>query len=328
MSSLLKFPQFIYRGFTEYTRQGFLENSKRFNGSALDVDMTGKTVVITGANSGLGYATATEIAKKGATVCILCRNEARGKQALDEIVRDTGNKNIFLYVIDLSQMKSIKKFYDNFNPSGELASCHVLIHNAGMIAESYSLTDEGIESSFATNTLGMYYLNKLMLPNLEASRPSRVVVVSSGGMYNERLNVNDLQFKSSWFYSGVNAYAQNKRQSVELATKWNELYREKGIKFFSMHPGWASTPGVSKSLPMMDSYIGKDRLRTPLQGADTILWLACSREPLEYTRSDFFFDRQATSPHLMLAFTQSTPKEVDSLLSQCEELVQAALNHI
>lgn len=107
-------------------------------------------------------------------------------------------------------------------------------------------------------------------------------------MYNERLNVKDLQFKSKWFYNGTTAYAQNKRQSIELVTRWNTMYPTKGIRFFSMHPGWASTPGVSRSLPSMDTYLS-DRLRTPLQGADTTIWLACSRTATDYCNSDFFF---------------------------------------
>lgn len=328
MAFLTRFPQFFYNGFIEYGQSGFLENSKQFKADALNVDMKGKVVIITGANSGLGKVTALEIAKKGATVHMLCRNKTKGTEAQEEIKTESGNKEVYLHEVDISEMKSIKSFYESYNKGSDLAPCHVLIHNAGMIAEAYKLTIEGLESSFATNTLGMYYLNKLMIPNLEASRPSRVVVVTSAGMYNKRLNVKDLQWKNSFYYSGIQAYAFNKREGVELTTRWNQMYGDKGIRFFSMHPGWASTPGVSKSLPLMDSYLGPDKLRTALQGADTMIWLACAREPVEYANSDFFFDRKAVSQHYALAGTTSTPKEVDSLVSQCEALIEEALNHI
>jgi len=330
MAFLTRFPQFFYKGMTEFSQAGFLENSKHFDSKALDVDMKGKVVVITGANSGLGKVTAMELAKKGATVHMLCRNEQKGIEAQKEIQNESGNKDVHLHKVDVSEMNSIKEFYEKYNQKSSqqgISPCHVLIHNAGMISESFATTKEGLETSFATNTLGMYYLNKIMVPNLEASRPSRVVVVSSGGMYNRRLDVRDLQWKHSWYYNGILAYAYNKREGVELTTRWNEMYNNKGIRFFSMHPGWASTPGVSKSLPSMDKYLGPGKLRTPLQGADTIIWLSCAREPLEYANSDFFFDRKAVSPHLTLAATSSTPKEVDSLVSQCEGLVEEALNH-
>ncbi|KAI9299065.1 Dehydrogenase/reductase SDR family member 12 [Neoconidiobolus thromboides FSU 785] len=325
MSLLFKFPQFMYNGIYDYCQAGFLKNSERFNLNALNVDVKDKVFIVTGGSKGLGKVTAMEIAKRGGTVHILCRDEASGQKAVEEIKKEATNDSIFLHLVDLSSLKNLNKFYKTFNQTHktnkELAQCDVLIHNAGFIAEKYQLTEEGIESSFAVNSLAPYYLTKLFLPNLEASKEARVIFVSSGGMYNSKLEPKDLQFKKVWFYSGVSAYAQNKRQQVEMAKKLSQVYSGKGIRFLSMHPGWCATPGVSKSLPFMDKYLGDKVLRTPLQGADTILWLALSKEPYEYANGDFFFDRKPVSPHYPYANTTASEQEVNSFISQCENLI-------
>ncbi|GJM98087.1 hypothetical protein PR202_ga15063 [Eleusine coracana subsp. coracana] len=105
-----------------------------------------------------------------------------------------------------------------------------------------------LELNFAVNVAATYTLTELVMPLLEKAAPdARVITVSSGGMYTEPLN-KDLQFNDGNF-DGTQQYARNKRVQVALTEWWSEKYRDKGVGFYSMHPGWADTPGVAKSLP-------------------------------------------------------------------------------
>lgn len=180
------------------------------------------------------------------------------------------------------------------------------------------MTPDNLETNFSTNTLGTYYLTKALIPLLTAASPdARVVTVSSGGMYNEKLDTTDLQFEKMKTFDGVKAYAQNKRAQVELTNRWAELYPN--INFYSMHPGWCATPGVEKSLPSL--YKFKNQLRAPSEGADTIIWAAASEEVKKYPSGSFFQDRKVVGQHLPLSGTQSKPEEVDVLISKLDEIL-------
>jgi dehydrogenase/reductase SDR family protein 12 len=143
-------------------------------------------------------------------------------------------------------------------------------------------------------------------------------------MYNKRLELSDLQSTKGAF-NGTLAYAQTKRQQVELTETWAKMHR--GIKFFSMHPGWAETPGVQTSLPTFHNYM-QGKLRTPEQGADTIVWAAIADEAVSNIRSGaFLFDRKEVSQHLPLSQTQAKPGDVEILMQKCDELIKDALSN-
>ncbi|XP_031955599.1 dehydrogenase/reductase SDR family member 12 isoform X5 [Corvus kubaryi] len=187
-------------------RSGYESASRHFNPADVEVDVAGRSFLVTGANSGIGKATAKEIARRGGTVHLVCRNKERAEVAKEEIVTETGNQNIFLHIVDVSNPKEIWKFAEKFQNEHKL---NVLINNAGCMVNSRELTEDGLEKNFATNTLGTYIMTTALLPLLEKAADARVITVSSGGMLVQKLNVSDLQSGNGPF-DGTMVYAQNK----------------------------------------------------------------------------------------------------------------------
>ncbi|XP_037995556.1 dehydrogenase/reductase SDR family member 12 isoform X2 [Motacilla alba alba] len=159
------------KGLREYTRGGFESASKSFNPADVEVDVAGRSFLVTGANSGIGKATAKEIARRGGTVHLVCRNKERAEVAKEEIVTETGNQNIILHIVDLSNPKEIWKFAGKFRNEHKL---NVLINNAGCMVNSRELTEDGLEKNFATNTLGTYIMTTALVPLLEKAADARV----------------------------------------------------------------------------------------------------------------------------------------------------------
>nr|KJB66221.1 hypothetical protein B456_010G133600 [Gossypium raimondii] len=252
----------------------------------------------------------------GATVYMVCRNKEKGETALSKIQSSTGNPNVHLEVCDLSSISEIKSFASRF--SSKDVPVHVLVNNAGLMEQKRVTTSEGFELNFAVNVLGTYATTELMLPLLEIASPdARVITVSSGGMYTTPLT-SDLQFSDGKF-SGAEQYARNKRVQVALTEKWAEMYKNKGIGFYSMHPGWAETPGVAKSLPDFNKWLS-GKLRTSEEGADTVIWLAL--QPKEKLVSGgFYFDRAEAPKHLKFAATRQSHAIIDSIVDTLRSLV-------
>ncbi|XP_064264969.1 dehydrogenase/reductase SDR family member 12 isoform X1 [Passer domesticus] len=308
------------KGLREYTRGGYESASKRFNAADVEVDVAGRSFLVTGANSGIGKATAKEIARRGGTVHLVCRNKERAEVAKEEIVTETGNQNIFLHIVDLSNPKEIWKFAEKFQNEHKLNVLEFVlqINNAGCMVNNRELTEDGLEKNFATNTLGTYIMTTALLPLLEKAADARVITVSSGGMLVQKLNISDLQSESGSF-DGTMVYAQNKRQQVVLTEQWAKAHRN--IHFSVMHPGWADTPAVRSSMPDFYERM-KSSLRTEAQGADTILWLAVSAEATKLPSGLFFQDRQPVPTHLPLAYTHSPPEDEEKLMEMLEEFSQ------
>ncbi|XP_064943705.1 uncharacterized protein LOC135596004 isoform X1 [Musa acuminata AAA Group] len=304
-------------GFTQFTKSGFLEHSKKFKEEDMQVHMEGKNCMVTGANSGIGYATVEGLASRGATVYMVCRSKERGEAALSKIQLSTGNPNIHLEICDLSSINEVQAFVSRF--SVQEKPLHVLVNNAGLLEQNRVTTPEGLELNFAVNVAATYALTELMMPLLEKAAPdARVITVSSGGMYTTPLTP-DLQFSESNF-DGTLQYARNKRVQVALTEKWAETYTGKGIDFYSMHPGWADTPGVAQSLPGFSERLS-GKLRTKDEGADTVIWLAL--QPKEKLKSGaFYFDRAEAPKHLLFAGTAHSHAAihgiVDGLRSLCK----------
>ncbi|XP_054691593.1 dehydrogenase/reductase SDR family member 12 isoform X3 [Grus americana] len=159
------------KGLREYTRSGYESASKHFNPADVEVNVAGRSFLVTGANSGIGKATAKEIARRGGTVHLVCRSKERAEVAKGEIVTETGNPNIFLHIVDISNPKEIWKFAEKFKNEHKL---NVLINNAGCMVNNRELTEDGLEKNFATNTLGTYILTTALLPLLEKEADARV----------------------------------------------------------------------------------------------------------------------------------------------------------
>jgi len=275
---------------SSFGKVGFVMRSRHFERHALDVDLTGRVCLVTGANAGLGYATCRGLAERGATVYLLCRSEERGQAALESLRQETKSESIHLALVDVSEADSIRRFANEF-PEERV---DVLVNNAGILPDERTTNSGGIEMTWATNILGAYLLTKLLVPKLETAN-GRVVLVSSGGMYMRKLDLDDWAREQGEF-DGVAAYANTKRAMVILAEEWAEGLGLRGITINSMHPGWVDTAGVRSSLPRFHRYT-KSILRNWRQGADTILWLAISAEAAEH-QGQFFFDRELRRTHL------------------------------
>ncbi|XP_068196030.1 dehydrogenase/reductase SDR family member 12 [Antennarius striatus] len=314
--SLYRNTVWFMKGINQYTRRGYEVASKDFDPQALDVSTAGKSFMITGANSGIGRATAIAIAKKGGTVHMVCRNKDKAEEAKEDIIKQSGNTEIHVHILDMSETRKVWEFATAFR--NQHASLNVLINNAGCMAHSRSVNAEGLEMNFATNTMGLYLLTKGLVPLLQKSQDPRVITVSSGGMLVQKLKVDDLQFERSSF-DGVMVYAQNKRQQVVLTQQWAK--ENPDIHFSAMHPGWVDTPAVSTSMPQFHQTMG-ERLRTAEQGADTVVWLAVSEAAGKTHSGQFFQDRRPVPAHLPMAWTQSSAEEIRRFTDQLETLAR------
>ncbi len=170
----------------------------------------------------------------------------------------------------------------------------MLVLNAGALTHEYTVTGEGNEMTLATHVLSPFLLTRALRPLLEASAPSRVIVVASGGMYTEPLDVDALDPEPA-AYDGTKAYARCKRAQVVLAEEWTRELLDTGITVNAMHPGWADTPGLRTALPGFSRVVGP-LLRTPEEGADTIVWLAAAPDAAD-SSGLFFLDRRARAKH-------------------------------
>jgi len=300
-----------------FDRSGFARHARSFDPRDLDVDLSGRICLVTGASSGIGLATAAELAQRGAHVHLLCRNRERGASAQGAIVAATGNARVFVDLVDLSDLESVRAF------ASSLAEEHVdvLVHNAGVLPAERIITRDGFELTFATHVAGPFLLTRLFEPRLRAG--ARVIFVSSGGMYTQRLSMEDLDW-SGRAYDGVVAYAQTKRMQVVVAELLAERSRAQ-ISFHSMHPGWADTEAVRTSLPRFWRLL-RHRLRTPAEGADTVVWLATAASPGRESGL-FWFDRTPRTTHL-LPFTHESADERERLWNVCRGLATGASVHV
>ncbi|UJR11684.1 hypothetical protein I4U23_015865 [Adineta vaga] len=307
---------FGVKGLMEYTRSGFESAAKQFNQVDTEVDLTGTHVMITGANSGIGKVTALECAKRQAHVYMVCRDETRGREAQEEIIQKSNNRNVDLHICDLSQPKDVLKFAKEFVQSKK--PLNILCNNAGCMINERQLVDNEYEVNFATNTLGTYILTSNLIPVLMNKQPACVFTTSSGGMYMCRLDSDDLNSTKMSSFSGDLVYSQNKRQQVVMMERFAQRYPS--IFFASWHPGWVDTPAVRSAMPSFYSKM-QSRLRTPEQGADTLVWLCCLKDIANrYANGEFFQDRTVVSKHLPLAWTKSSVEDDERLMENLDEI--------
>jgi len=156
----------------------------------------GKTVIITGGNTGIGKVTAILLAERGGRIILACRNAQKANAAVQEIKEKTGNENVFFKNLDLASMASIRKFSEDILKTEE--KIDVLLLNAGVMIPPYQLTEDGFELQFGVNHLGHFLLTHLLLDRLKVSAPSRVVVVSSLGHNFGTIDYDDMMWKKRY----------------------------------------------------------------------------------------------------------------------------------
>ena len=286
-----------------FDRSGFARHRAAFRADDLAVDLRGRVAVVTGANSGIGRATAEGLARLGADVWLACRREPAGRVAADGIRQRVPGAALHVARLDVSDLDDIRRFAREW----DRPRIDILVNNAGVLPDVETRTAAGLELTLATNLVGPFLLTQLLRPRFTTAPDPRVVLVSSGGMYTQKLDVASLASPPRPF-DGVAAYARTKRAQVVLNQLW--AGRDASITYACMHPGWADTPAVQTSLPRFRR-LTQRILRTPEEGADTVVWLAACRR-LRGESGRFWFDR-SPQPAYPLPWTRETPEAREAL---------------
>ena len=292
--------KFVLPGLWRFTRFGYSRSRKHWK--PVSAYLGEKHAVVTGATSGVGLAAATALAGLGARVTLVARDKDKAEATADEIRRQTGNTRVFVELCDLAVIAEVHTLADRLLAAG--TPLDILVNNAGALFNPRQVTAEGFEKSFALLLLSPYVLTERLQPLLAKSGAARVVNVSSGGMYSQKIHPDDLQSNRTK-YSGSVAYARAKRGLMILTEEWARNWLEDGIVVNAMHPGWADTPGVETSL---STFYRTTRclLRSPKEGADTAVWLAAATEAGKVS-GKFWLDRRFNNvPQSSLPSSQST----------------------
>jgi retinol dehydrogenase 14 len=249
------------------------------------VSLAGRTCLVTGANRGIGLATAYGLAALGARVALVARDPVAGEAAAAEIRRASGNEAVDLLLADLSSQASIRTLAEEV--LSRYRRIHVLVNNAGVITRRRTLTVDGIETQFAVNHLAYFLLTNLLLDRIRISAPARVIVVASDAHWTHRLEFDDLQLEHRW--RPVRAYSQTKLANVLFAYELARRLAGTGVTVNCVHPGGIATKLLASAfpLPAISTPLVYRFAGTPAQGADTPLWLATAPEVEEVTGKYF-----------------------------------------
>lgn len=207
------------------------------------LDLSGKKMIITGANTGIGYEAARALAAAGAEVILACRSQQKGQQAVDRIQSKHPNSKVSCQVLDLTSFKSIKQFNDNLS----WQEIDVLICNAGVVPTHFQQTEEGIELCVGVCHFGHFYLTQLLLPRLLKAAKPRVVMVSSESHRSPRkLNFEKFPLTEDKFATFV-AYGQAKLCNALFANELQRRYGAQGLSACSLHPGALVTTDIGRN---------------------------------------------------------------------------------
>jgi len=238
--------------------------------------MQGKICMVTGANSGIGKATALALAQMGATVVMVCRDRARGEEAKREITTKSRNNAVDLLQADLSSQQSIRKLVENFQH--HYTHLHVLINNAGATFPGRRReTVDGLEMTFAVNYLAPFLLTNLLLDTLKASAPARIVNVSSAAHTSGSIQMDDLQAEK--LYRPMRTYPQSKLAVVLFTYELARRLQGSGVTANCLHPGFVATHfgqrDAGTAFRLLVKVIGSFGT-SPEKGAKTSIYLASS----------------------------------------------------
>jgi NAD(P)-dependent dehydrogenase (short-subunit alcohol dehydrogenase family) len=257
--------------------------------------MTGRTCVVTGANSGIGLETARGLAQRGAHVVLVCRNAQKGEAALTDIRRDTGSTQLELLLADMSSLASVRELAAQVQQ--RCPRLDVLVNNAGAAVPSRTLSADGIEMTLAANHLGPSLLTLLLLDRLESSAPSRIVNVSSEAQLSAPLVMDDLQFAQRK-YNALAAYAQSKLLMNAFTFELARRLEGTGVTANCLHPGVVATNIWPADTPWyLKLMIGliKPFMLNAKRGAEVSLYLATSPEVATTTGQYFVKSKPAGS---------------------------------
>jgi retinol dehydrogenase-14 len=253
-----------------------------------------KTILITGATSGIGRAAATELAAAGERVVLVGRNPDKLHTTLASIRERTGNDHLDSLVGDFASQRSVRALAEGFRDRHHRLD--VLVNNAGTVSAKRTVTEDGIEATFAVNHLGPFLLTELLLDLIVASAPARIVNVSSVGHYGGTMNFDDLGFERG--YHIMRAYARSKLANVLFTRRLAKRLAGTGVTVNAVHPGavatdiWGGAPWFAK--PVVNLW-KRLTMISPEHGARPIVYLATSPE-VEGTSGQYFNRMKPAAP--------------------------------
>ena len=255
--------------------------------------LTGKIAVVTGANSGMGFATARALIKEGATVIMLCRDETRGKEAYKKLLED-GNGRTYLILCDLGDYDSIRRFAAQVKE--QFGRVDVLVNNAGFISLDRQFTKEGVERQFGINHVGHFLLTKKLIPVMPSG--ARIVNVASGAHKTGRIHFRDINLSKG--FNVITAYSQSKLANVLFTRELARRLAPRGITANCCHPGAVATNiGIDRNTGFGKTITGmlKPFFLTPEEGADTAIFLATDDSVSDISGEYFYKRKIARSSH-------------------------------
>ncbi|KAL4232049.1 Dehydrogenase reductase SDR member 13 [Mactra antiquata] len=255
------------------------------------VSLAGKITIVTGANTGIGFYTALDFAKRNARVILACRDIVKGEDAANKIIELTGNKNVVVMQCDLSKMKSVREFAAKIN--SKEPRLDILVNNAGMAGLPLTMTDEGFEVMWASNHFGHFLLTNLLLDLLKKSKPSRIVNVSSvAHTWSKGIDLDNMRAeKGEKHFSISGVYFASKLANILFTRELAERLKESDVTSYSVHPGIVSTE-VWRNQRFQRAffvYMLKFFMKSPEEGAQTTIYCSVSEE-VEKDSGKYFMD--------------------------------------
>ncbi|XP_059047272.1 retinol dehydrogenase 13-like [Achroia grisella] len=255
------------------------------------------TVVVTGANNGIGREAAWEFAWRGAKVFMACRNMEKCESVRRDMVLETGNKYVYCRPCDLGSLASVRQFVERFK--SEEPHLHVLVNNAAVMETPKSVTADGFETQLGVNHMGHFLLTNLLLDTIKASTPSRVVVVTCGAHRRGEIHKADLNMSTE--YTPATAYAQSKLANVLFARELGRRMLDTGVTVAAVDPGFTDTD-ITRHLAMMKSItrfivypMFWPVMKTPKIGSQVILHAALDPSMAD-SAGDHYVDMKKSEP--------------------------------
>lgn len=267
--------------------------------------MKGKLCMITGANSGIGKATAIGLAKMGATIVMVCRNKERGEEALNDIRRKSNNESIYLMLADLSSQKAIYQFVKDFKE--KFQHLHVLINNAGVNLSKYLLTEDGIETTLAVNYLAPFLLCNLLFDSLKAGKTARIVNVASS-VQGKSIDFDNLNGQKD--YHQLKAYAMSKLAVIIFTYEFARRFDGNGVTINCLHPGYVRTNMIRNFRKFVKYFFPFISLfvRSPKRGAKTSIY--CASSPDIEGISGKYFKKRKEKKSVKASYDEELAKEL------------------
>ncbi len=271
-------------------------------------DLDGRNVLITGANTGIGFATVRVLAARGARIWIAGRSEPRTRDAMRRVIDETGNTALHYLPLDLGSLPAVRACAETFLVADE--PLHVLINNAGLAGQR-GMTDSGFELAFGTNHVGPFLLTKLLLDRVQESAPARIVTVASDAHFAASGIDYDAVRKPTRARTGFPEYAMSKLANVLHSQELARRLDGQGVTTYSLHPGGIASD-IWRKVPWPVRPLMKLRMRSPEYGAKTSVYCATAPELAEET-GHYYEDEQRKEPS-----TVATPELARELWERSE----------